>query len=466
MKTFLSALTLLSTSAFAAQYAVIATINDYPGEANDLRGCNADGDAMAQVLTTRFGFPASNILRLRDGEVTAAAVRKALAEHLVAKCQPGDAAVFFYSGHGTQVPDFDGDERDDADESLCTVDMTATSPDTWLSDDVLRSELSKIKTNRLTIILECCHSGTGTRGVESDAAEGVKYLDLGFGRSQDIYRNLSISTAMKSPSSNPQHVLLAACASHELAREDRAAQGGYFRLALLKALEERGDTISLEKLYEPVRSDITARMARAPGGKKQTPQFEGDSRLSFRDLLGATPPAGTVLSQPAPPPPKPQPLANAAALTGDAGISLTTDKSDYTAGERMTVTLKLDKDAHIRLYYTDGEQKSFLIFPNKFHPDDFVKAGEEIKLPGAGAGFAFEMTYPTDRGTSAVSEVLTAVASTKPFSDTRSLQWGAFNFIECTGQSYHEMVTRGIDIKAELQPGRATSIYRVSPKKP
>jgi hypothetical protein len=57
------------------------------------------------------------------------------------------------------------------------------------------------------------------------------------------------------------------------------------------------------------------------------------------------------------------------------------------------------------------------------------------------------------------------VASTQPFSDTRSLQWGAFNFIECTGQSYHEMVTRGIDIKAETQPGRATSIYRVSPKK-
>ncbi|MCB1211819.1 MAG: DUF4384 domain-containing protein, partial [Verrucomicrobiales bacterium] len=316
---------------------------------------------------------------------------------------------------------------------------------------------------------------TGTRGVQSDAADGVKYLDLGFGRPQDVYRNLSISTAMKAPSTNPQHVLLAACASHELARED-GAKGGYFRLALLKSLEERGDSVALEKLYDPVRSDIDQRMARAANPRKQTPQFEGDTRLTLRDLMGATPPAGTPLAQPAAPPP-PVPLANAAALAGDVGISLTTDKTDYVAGERMTVKLKLAKDAYLRLYYTDGEQKSFLIFPNKLHPDDLVKAGEEIELPGQGAGFAFEMTFPEDRGpvptlvdgkpeTGAVAEILTAVASSQPFSDTRSLQWGAFNFIECTGQSYHEMVTRGIRVESELLPGRAVAIYRVRPKVP
>lgn len=464
MKPLLLTLTLFTASLHAAQYAVVATINDYPGTANDLKGCHADGDSMTQILTSRFGFPAANILRLKDDRVTTAALRRAITEHLVGKAQPGDAAFFFYSGHGTQVPDLDGDERDDADEALCTVDMTATSPESWLSDDVLRSDLSKLKTNRLTIILECCHSGTGTRGVESDLAEGGKYLDLGFGRPQAIYRNLSISTAMRVPSTNSQHVLLAACASHELARED-GVKGGYFRLALEKVLSERGDTVPLEKLYEPIRSDIAQRMKTRPNPKKQTPQFEGDARFSLRDLLGPTAPTGSPLAQPAPPAP-PQPLADAAALAGDVGIALATDKTDYTAGERMAVTLKLDKDAHLRLYYTDGEQKSFLIFPNKFHPDDLVKAGEEIKLPGAGAGFAFEMTYPADRGTAPVSEVLTAVASTKPFSDTRSLQWGAFNFIECTGQSYHEMVTRGIDIKAETKPGRATRIYRVSPKKP
>jgi len=463
MKALLLSLSLLCTSVHAAQYAVIASINDYPGDANDLRGCNADGDAFQQILVSQFGFPPENIIRLKDSQVTAAAIHSAFTDHLVAKAQPGDAAVFFYSGHGTQVPDFDGDERDNADEAICVHDMNATDPSTWITDDVLRHHLSQMKTNRVTVLLDCCHSGTGTRGLESDAADGVRYLDLGFGRSQEIYRNLSISTAMKAPSNNPQHILLAACASHELARED-GPRGGYFRLAFEKALSENGVQTSLEKLYEPIRADIAARMARSPQPRKQTPQIEGNARVSLQDLFSKDPPAGSILAKPAEPQP-PVPLPDAGSLVGDVGIALNTDKTEYLEGERMTVTLTLAKDAYLRLYYTDGEQRSFLIFPNKFHPSDEVKAGESITLPAEGSAFAFEMTYPTDRGTAAVSEVLTAVASTTPFNDTRSLSWGAFNFIECTGQSYREMITRGIEIKAELQPGRATAIYRVTPKK-
>ncbi|KAE9446983.1 hypothetical protein C3L33_21141, partial [Rhododendron williamsianum] len=43
---------------------------------------------------------------------------------LMEGCQSGDSLVFFYSGHGSQVPDFDGDEADGFDESLCPVDYT------------------------------------------------------------------------------------------------------------------------------------------------------------------------------------------------------------------------------------------------------------------------------------------------------------------------------------------------------
>lgn len=463
MKKLALLLALFSAPVHAAQYAVIATINDYPGEANDLRGCHADGDSFQQMLVGKFGFAPENIIRLRDAEVTAAAVNSGLKDHLAAKAEPGDAVVFFYSGHGTQVPDFDGDERDNADEAICVHDMTATEPATWITDDVMRHHLSCMKTNRVTVVLECCHSGTGTRGLESDAAGGVRYMDLGFGRSQEIYRNLSISTAMRAPSNNPQHVLLAACASHELARED-GPNGGYFRLALEKALGDHGPATPLEKLYEPMRADIAARMARTAQPRKQTPQIEGNARVSFQDLLAKEPPAGSILAKPAEPQ-APVPLPDAGSLVGDVGIALTTDKTEYKEGERMTVTMSLAKDAYLRLYYTDGEQRSFLIFPNKFHPSDEVKAGEKITLPAPGSAFAFEMTYPADRGTAAVSEVLTAVASTTPFNDTRSLAWEGINFIECTGQSYHEMVTRGIDIKPELQPGRATAIYRVKPAK-
>lgn len=458
----------LSHALSAAQYAVIATVADYPGEINDLRFCNDDGEAVAAMLGSRFGFPKQNILHLKDGQVTTANLRKAIQEHLAAKAKPGDSVVIFYSGHGTQVPDFDGDERDEADEAICTVDMTSDDPDSWFTDDVLRYELSKIQTNRVTVIFDCCHSGTGTRGVLNAQADGVKFLDLGFGRPAELLRNLSISTAMKTPSVNPQHVFLAACASHEVAREDQSRKGGMFRIELLQALEDRGASTPLDKLYDTVRTGVAQRIATGPQPeKKQTPQFEGDARVSLQDLLSPNAPAGTPLAQapaaPATPPPAPE-VTNASNLAGNVGIALSTDKAEYKPGERMKVTLKLEKDAHLRLYYTDSEQRSYLIFPNKFQQDDKVKAGDAIQIPAEGAAFAFEMTFPKERGEQPAGEILTAVASTEPFLDTRSLQWGAFNFIECTGQSYQQMVTRGIDVKPELQPGRATVIYRVLPK--
>lgn len=457
----------VSESATAAQYAVIASIIDYPGEANDLKGCHHDADLIEKMLLTRYAVPHANIVRLKDAKATTAGVRKAIQENLAARVQPGDSAVFFFSGHGTQVPDFDGDEKDDADEAICTYDMNATDSSSWLTDDVLRHEISAIKSNRVAVILDCCHAGTGTRGVLSDAANGIRYMDLGFGRPAELYRNLSIKTSMRVPSTNPNHVLLASCADREFSRED-GPKGGYFTTALINELEKRGDTTPLDRLYESVRSTIAARIAESSKlNSRQTPQFEGDVRLSMRDLLDAKAPPGSNLAQTPPQPAKPTPppeITNAASLPGDVPMALSTNKTDYVEGEMMTATLCLQKDAHLRLYYTDGEQRSFLIFPNKFHPTDEVKAGEEIDLPGKGAAFAFEMTYPKDRGSAVVSEVLTAVASTAPFTDTPSLRWGAFNFIECTGQRYQEIITRGIEVKPELKPGRTSVIYRVKAK--
>jgi uncharacterized caspase-like protein len=41
---------------------------------------------------------------------------------VASRCQAGDYFMFYYAGHGTQVPDIDGDEDDGKDEALCLVD--------------------------------------------------------------------------------------------------------------------------------------------------------------------------------------------------------------------------------------------------------------------------------------------------------------------------------------------------------
>jgi hypothetical protein len=273
-------------------------------------------------------------------------------------------------------------------------------------------------------------------------------------------------------------VLFAACADREVTREFKLKDnfGGLFTAAFMIELELRGDSMPLGAMFDEMRRELTELQAAIPKFRRQTPEFEGNSTLTMNDLLGASPapappslasnPPGTPPTPPRPPSkPSPTPpiAANEATLAGDMPVALATDKTDYAAGEKMTVTVRLQKDAHLRLYYTDGEQKSFLIFPNRFHPTDEVKANEEVKVPGPAANFAFEMTFPAGRGGVQVAEVLTAIASTQPFTDTRGMHWDEGNFLELTGPHYHEVITRGIRLVPDLRLGRASVIYRVRP---
>ncbi len=61
---------------------------------------------------------------------------------MVTSAAPGDHLVFSFSSHGTQVPDTDGDEADDADEAFATYDIAQKGNqwdvDTVIVDDELR----------------------------------------------------------------------------------------------------------------------------------------------------------------------------------------------------------------------------------------------------------------------------------------------------------------------------------------
>lgn len=66
-----------------------------------------------------------------------------------------------YSGHGTQVRDTSGDEKDGRDEAICCLNDTCTSYST-IVDDELRSNLAaKIPDGSILFgTMDCCHSGT------------------------------------------------------------------------------------------------------------------------------------------------------------------------------------------------------------------------------------------------------------------------------------------------------------------
>ena len=145
-----------------ARRALLVGLNHYPDPANNLRGCVNDVLQVSSLLQRGFLFDASADIRLlTDERATTARIVERL-RWLLRGAGPADTLVFHYSGHGAQVRDRHGDELDDGlDEIICPYDLDWDDP---FTDDDLHTILEGLAPGvNLTVILDCCHSGTGLR---------------------------------------------------------------------------------------------------------------------------------------------------------------------------------------------------------------------------------------------------------------------------------------------------------------
>jgi len=154
--------------------ALLIGINRYRIAGADLRGCVNDVRNMQSALTSYYGFRSADITLLTDLAATTKAMRAAIAG-LVKGSKKGDVLLLHYSGHGSNVPDDNGDEADRRDEILCPTDLDWKDP---LRDDWLRTTFDKLPAGvSLTAIMDCCHSGTNTRAIQPPDAPSIpRYL--------------------------------------------------------------------------------------------------------------------------------------------------------------------------------------------------------------------------------------------------------------------------------------------------
>ena len=154
--------------------AVCVGIDEYAAP-NRLAGCVNDATDWAGTLRA-LGFDASLLINER---ATWQGLQDAMAD-LVASSRPGDVLVFQYAGHGTRVPDVDGDEESGRDSALCPVDFPSGR---FLVDDDVRRIFQRLPDGvNLTCFFDCCHSGTITRMVAPtpSVARGADVRSRGF----------------------------------------------------------------------------------------------------------------------------------------------------------------------------------------------------------------------------------------------------------------------------------------------
>lgn len=149
-----------------ARNALCIGINDYPGTDSDLAGCVNDANDWKSTLESRH----FDVKLLLDAQATNAGMSDAIAD-LIGQARSGDTVAITYSGHGTWVPDTTDDEIDGRDEALCPHDIRTAGA--LMDDDLHDLLLQRENGVRILLISDSCHSGTVTRGDESELDPGM-----------------------------------------------------------------------------------------------------------------------------------------------------------------------------------------------------------------------------------------------------------------------------------------------------
>lgn len=229
-----------------------------------LRGPHHDVMEIKKLLQGFYGWNSDCFKILKDdnsgpeNQPTLANIKREIQE-LVRDAQSGDHLFFYFSGHGGQVPDQNGDEEDGMDEVIMTSD------EKFLVDDDLHDLLIKPLPLgcHLTALMDCCSSGTG--------------LDLPF---DPVTRK----AAKVRKQSEGNVVLISACEDSERAFEKKDDEDYYKRvrgmltLAFINSLKKRK-----VPTYDDVLNDVRNHLKRR--NTIQTPQLSSSYMIRMDDLL-------------------------------------------------------------------------------------------------------------------------------------------------------------------------------------
>lgn len=235
---------------------------NYSDTQNPLNGCHNDVDNMALFLRSKGWMT----FVYKDNEVTIS--RKFILNKLLDLVLSNSNELFFhFSGHGSQQIDTNKDEIDGNDEGLVVYDEIDKSKFELVIDDELKGIVSCIKpTQKLTLFLDCCHSGT--------------MCDLTFGLYQkwNSVNSLMLVKDGKNTETNGQVVVISGCLDNQYSSD--AFIGGKYQGACTRAFL---DCYSDKKSWERLILDMQNYMKM--NKYEQIPQLSSGKLLNLKSLL-------------------------------------------------------------------------------------------------------------------------------------------------------------------------------------
>ena len=370
---------LIPKTAAAENWALLVGINDYR-VINDLRLAEGDATRMKESLIKYAGFKDENTRLLVGKSATKKGIRLAFKEVLIDRVKPGDKALFYFSGHGVQIADKTGQEKDGKDEMLCAQD-SAMHTYTFVRDNELGKWMDQVDTTNKIVILDCCHSGTATRaligfGEQSENIPRVKAFYPGPNveirestleemRQYDpdlTEADLAMLTDAGSrgaANSSGFEAAISGCRDDQVSMESPSVGGGVLTNYIIESLRSADSDIdsdgivTVDELWESARRRIQKK------GWRQEPQFNGAKGTPIigeinpvRQDSSSSPPVESTTS-PTPIPPQNPPPQVIQVSGQDLQLSIGSDDG-VTRGSIYAVSdTKGNKKATIRITYVE-----------------------------------------------------------------------------------------------------------------
>ena len=346
---------------------IVGVPSHFQGGAKE--GIEIDLANMANLFSG-YGF---KIDKLIDESATTEQLRQKLKKY--SNMSSSDTFVFYYSGHGAQIPDGNGDESDQKDEVIVLYDhpMDGSSKGLFVDDEMFNL-LTQIPAQKF-VFFDSCHSGSAFKANTSV----ISHKSLGY-----LSKAMAISS-VEEPTKSEKRSILFFGAAKDNQQSIATPAGSMFTLTLLDGikrgkadLNHDGKT-TFDELQRFAIPDIKRQIDNCPSNWGCTlfaPEMHGTDNMLSQNILSAM-----NLGD--------QGSSNRSEIeigidrmieNGEAQSMTLNTRDKYRDGE--LIELKFDSNSrkgYLTVITIDNNDISVL-YPNKFQPNEEIYGGQ-ISFP-------------------------------------------------------------------------------------
>lgn len=410
----LAAVTLVTfmLPANAANRALLVGIGEYRNPEANLSGIDLDIEAMERVAEY-MGFKPDEIKVLENHQATAKGIEAGIQEWLVNGVKSGDRALFYYSGHGTNIPDLNNDEPDDVDEVLVAYDVEGYRlPDGRPSlrnvvvDDRFNQLLKAIPSSNVLVLIDACNSGTATKALNL-GTKAIQYRTLGgnVGTRAKSYTYPGMPMGGKGfgematdRKGGDNFIAVSAAQDDEYAQA--TPQGSLFTLAIehrVAHAKEKDANVTASDLLEFSRAFIRKAVEELPHLSMSDlfkPALSGNMNLANKPLIyrpdnsGATGQGGPIWRK-----------LEELSKKGQA-FKLAMNKTTYKLDDLITLSINLPSQVqgyYLNILTVDSRDQGNILYPNQFAPGNNRVSGKTFEFPKNAGDFEFFAMPPTGK---------------------------------------------------------------------